>query len=66
MLRIKFKDDMPVLTAQDIANIRPPSGGGSTDAYSLLGKLQELQNTDSRWFVRWKCNPVSHKSTHLF
>ena len=41
MLRIKLKDDMPVLTAQDIANIRPPTGGGSIDAYSLLGKLQE-------------------------
>ena len=41
MLRIKFKDDMPVLTAQDIANIRPPTGGGSTDAYNLLNKIQD-------------------------
>ena len=32
MLCIKFKDGMPVFTAQDIANIIPPSGGGNTDA----------------------------------
>jgi hypothetical protein len=42
MLCIKFKDGMPVLKAQDIANIRPPSDGGSTDAYNLLTKLHDL------------------------
>jgi hypothetical protein len=52
MLRIKLKDGMPVLTAHDIANITPTSGGGSTDAYKLLTKLKDFQNNDNRWFVR--------------
>ena len=65
VLRLKFPD-LPMLTAQDIANIRPPSGGGSSDAWNLLEKLQEFQSQDSRWFVRWKCDPVTKKLTHLF
>ena len=63
--RRKF-EDAPMITSQDIANIRTPVGGGSQDAYLLLQKLQELQGEDERWFVRWKVDPVSKKLTHLF
>ena len=65
LLRLKYKD-LPVLTAQDVANVRSPSGGGSSDAYSLLEKLQQLQAEDSMWFLRWKCDPVTKKLTHVF
>jgi len=61
----KFKD-APTLSAKDVQNLRPASNGGSSDAYTLLSRLLELQAADSRWFVRWKLDPVSKRLTHLF
>lgn len=65
VFRRKYKDG-PSLTAQDIANLKTPTGGGSTDAYQLLQKLQQLQSEDSRWFVRFKVDNITKKLTHLF
>ena len=64
-LRRKYAD-WPLITAQDVKNIRPPTGGGSTDAYCLLQKLLSLQAEDSRWFVRFQVNPATNKLTHIF
>jgi len=63
--RRKF-ENAPLITAKDIANLRTPIGGGSTDAYHLLEKLQQLQAQDDQCFLRWKVDAMTKKLTHLF
>jgi len=50
--KLKYKNRV-LITAKDIVNLRRPMGGGSTYAYQLLQKLQQLQSEDPRWFVRF-------------
>lgn len=42
----------PLITSQDVKNMRSPSGGGSQDAANLLDKLLHLQQHDNRWLVK--------------
>jgi hypothetical protein len=49
--RIKFPDG-PLITAQDVKNMTPPSGGGSKDASNLLDRLLHLQEQDNIWLVK--------------
>ena len=57
--------EAPIITSQDVRNLKTPRGGGSNDAYQLLQKLQQLQATDSLWFVRFRVDEISKKLTHL-
>ncbi len=63
--RLKYKNGA-LITAKDIVNLRRPMGGGSTDAYQLLQKLQQLQSEDPRWFVRFKVDNITMRLSHLF
>eukprot|EP00873_Tetraselmis_striata_P017121 jgi/Tetstr1/437385/TSEL_026069.t1 len=63
--RKKFPN-APLITVKDVVNIRTPTGGGSMDASLLLQELLRLQQEDSRWFVRFKVDPVTNRLTHLF
>ena len=58
--------EAPIITSQDVSNLKTPRGGGSNDAYQLLQKLQQLQATDPLWFVRFRVDDISKKLTHLF